>query len=256
MGGILWPKYPDGTDQKGNAKYRYEQRLNVYDFKTADSISCMYNIKWKTGENPLIIASYEISNSCGQIAYQYSGSDLHPIDIYDYNTMTLISSVPYAEDIRFSSNNRYLVTASAVNQSLSVWEVSSGKLIRNLTGGTPETIDVSGNMQFIATSVGYKVYVVQFPVTGVHEQVNSLELLYPNPANGLVNISFNLPISSSVTTIITDVSGKSLEISSSGFLDAGENKLQLDLSKYPAGTYFITINSSNFSKRFKVILNK
>lgn len=75
--------------------------------------------------------------------------------------------------------------------------------------------------------------------------------VYPNPSNGILNIS---SISKSYSFTLTDMHGKSIH-SFNNLTE--ENDFQVDLSMFANGVYFIKANSPNGDvKVFKIILNK
>jgi hypothetical protein len=57
--------------------------------------------------------------------------------------------------------------------------------------------------------------------------------VYPNPANGVINISTDVPVSK---LILRDIYGKQV-------LRKSLQTQQLDVSKFSSGTYFLTIHS-------------
>lgn len=64
--------------------------------------------------------------------------------------------------------------------------------------------------------------------------------VYPNPSEGQVNLFYVLPVSETIQVNITDINGKiHQEKSLNG--ESGVNLLQLDLTGYAAGNYFITV---------------
>jgi hypothetical protein len=68
--------------------------------------------------------------------------------------------------------------------------------------------------------------------------------VYPNPSNGKVNISLNLPGISKASITIYDGNGKQVYLNS----DAGSTKLvEIDLSNQPNGIYYVQVNGKDFS---------
>ncbi len=76
--------------------------------------------------------------------------------------------------------------------------------------------------------------------------------IYPNPAKSNATIVFNA--TGKYTIIVTDVSGKTLQIKS-GVANKNANIVQLDVSKYASGIYLITIVDEK-NKRQTVKLSK
>jgi Secretion system C-terminal sorting domain/Outer membrane protein Omp28 len=77
----------------------------------------------------------------------------------------------------------------------------------------------------------------------------------PNPTNGAVQISLNLPEAMTLTVKITDIAGKEIaRIAENQLIPAGEQTLNFDQFK-ASGTYFVTILSENgqSTKRLTVV---
>lgn len=76
--------------------------------------------------------------------------------------------------------------------------------------------------------------------------------VYPNPTNGMVNISYNLDIASTITLRVTNIQGQTIQETD---IDKSSG-LQMDsisLSSFSSGMYFVSINSPNGNYTTKVI---
>ncbi len=80
--------------------------------------------------------------------------------------------------------------------------------------------------------------------------------LFPNPTDNKVNIEFNLSEFSMVDIKIIDVEGKIIENLFSGELNLGEHNFYWDSSEYAPGTYYCRIETDNYVKTYKIIVNK
>lgn len=79
--------------------------------------------------------------------------------------------------------------------------------------------------------------------------------IFPNPANNTATISFNLLHASETFITVTDMIGKIMFVEKVGKLDSGYQSYDLDLSKFSAGVYQVSIqsNGTSVSKKFTVI---
>lgn len=68
---------------------------------------------------------------------------------------------------------------------------------------------------------------------------------YPNPFTGQTTISFDIPSSSTVTLVITDINGNEVATLHNGVLGAGKHELQFNDSALPTGTYFYKLSTPN-----------
>jgi len=137
----------------------------------------------------------------------------------------------------------------------------------NLTGGTPaggvySGTTVSGST-FSPTAAGVGVYVITYTVTDAttgcqnsssqnilindctgiteNELANGINV-YPNPANGMVNIAVSNPDFSALTISVVDLQGKQVYSSVEKGITAGYNK-QIDLNGFAKGIYYIKLSS-------------
>jgi hypothetical protein len=76
-------------------------------------------------------------------------------------------------------------------------------------------------------------------------------VIFPNPSNGMLNIS---SVGSTISYTLTDMHGKTIHSFNN---QTDENDFQVDLSMYSNGVYFIKAASQNGDlKTFKIVLNK
>lgn len=186
------------------------------------------------------------------------------IKIYNFNTMQLISTIVAGYNsstvLKFTPDEKYIVLAQGVsNNNLSIWDVQTGRMLRQRLGGTYETLDISNENDgsYMSSSTSRTLGVFKFPVLSVSNPIEtSKDVLYPNPSTGFLIINVNLPITSILKADLSDMNGNTISNVYKQFTEQGGNKIQFDLSRFPSGTYFLSLNSSNFSRKYKVILNK
>jgi hypothetical protein len=69
--------------------------------------------------------------------------------------------------------------------------------------------------------------------------------VFPNPANNLLNVRYNLPTNEKITLAVFDLQGKLLLVINSGYKSKGENEESLDISSLPMGQYVCRISGQN-----------
>jgi hypothetical protein len=79
--------------------------------------------------------------------------------------------------------------------------------------------------------------------------------VWPNPTNGIVNVSFDLPLSGNVRINVYNVTGSLVKTLVSDYLTAGNNTLQVDLSGMADAQYFYEIHIENEILRGKICKN-
>jgi hypothetical protein len=91
--------------------------------------------------------------------------------------------------------------------------------------------------------------------TSRESQVISETTLSPNPANEVLNLSFNTADASEVTIRISDNLGKEV-LSMNNTYSAGTQRETLDISRLVSGYYFVTIYSNDNVETLKFVKNK
>jgi hypothetical protein len=84
----------------------------------------------------------------------------------------------------------------------------------------------------------------------------SLEQNYPNPFNPSTLIRFNLPASSNVKLVITDVLGNIVQTLVDGFVSAGRHTALFKGEGLSSGIYFYTLIADNLKISKKMTLLK
>ena len=85
---------------------------------------------------------------------------------------------------------------------------------------------------------------------------STIDSIYPNPFNPLVNIDFSLQVSGITNISINDIHGNTVEEISSGLLSAGKYSIKWDGSNAVSGLYFVVISNRISTMSQKIILMK
>ncbi len=89
-----------------------------------------------------------------------------------------------------------------------------------------------------------------FAKTNIRETYGSETTISPNPTSGIVNIDLHCS-SQNVNYSIVNVDGLEFKKNSSDIIN--DDNLQLDLTEYPPGVYFITVICENEKRTYKVV---
>jgi hypothetical protein len=88
-------------------------------------------------------------------------------------------------------------------------------------------------------------------VTGMNEITFSNKItIYPNPTNGVIDISINEPIESDYKVSVFNSTGSLLK---TVLMQNNENAVHFDLSRYPSGFYFIKIETDKGIFQYKIV---
>ncbi len=99
------------------------------------------------------------------------------------------------------------------------------------------------------------VVTMQFPYpTGLEDQIERQSFaLYPNPAKGSVNLSFESDASGEVQVNVANMIGQSLLLKSAE-VRRGENTIQLDIRNLSEGIYLVTLGSGENKITQKLVI--
>jgi hypothetical protein len=80
---------------------------------------------------------------------------------------------------------------------------------------------------------------------------------FPNPAQNQTTLSMQLPkTANSLTIRIVDAQGKTVHTHNMKSVAAGDQKIQLDLSQIPAGTYFCSVIADDQTAATTIVISK
>lgn len=77
---------------------------------------------------------------------------------------------------------------------------------------------------------------------------------YPNPSGNTVNIGFVLHATTECRLVMTDIFGRISQTIFEGNLQAGSHKFTTDISKFPSGIYYISLEAGNNKLMKKLVI--
>jgi hypothetical protein len=80
-------------------------------------------------------------------------------------------------------------------------------------------------------------------------------IAYPNPSNGKITLLLDNKLSENIEIQILNINGQVFETSNIQ-ANFGVNELELNLSHYSNGLYFVKVSSSNSSNTIKLFISK
>lgn len=92
-------------------------------------------------------------------------------------------------------------------------------------------------------------------INGVEENILSFnnDMVYPNPANDICALDFNLSKAATINVVISDITGaKVKEIFSGKYFHEGANRINVQTIGLPNGTYFVNIETESGIKSVKI----
>ena len=189
------------------------------------------------------ISAIEVANTgeFGIVDYAYNNID-------DNNIMT----VPFPEPVPLMKDSAYLVVAGTADNANTVfWPVS----------GTSE--DLTSFVRFFPSAWFYlnrtPMIRANFgPVVNVEEVVeNDLNMnCFPNPANAILNVTFDHVTSGRARIEVFDELGKMVETRDLGNLPKGEQRHQLNTDAWSEGWYVVSIVTEYTTKNEVVVIQR
>ena len=77
--------------------------------------------------------------------------------------------------------------------------------------------------------------------------------VYPNPANGILNVEVNASTSSEATLSVYNIMGQKVS-EQSGLINVGLNTAVINTSELSSGVYFVTVKANGFDKTMKFVV--
>ncbi len=84
----------------------------------------------------------------------------------------------------------------------------------------------------------------------------ALENAYPNPFNPTTMLTYSVAANAPVTLKVYDVLGREVMTAFDGIRNAGQYRLELDMSSFATGIYFVRMDAPSFQQAQKLVLVK
>jgi len=136
------------------------------------------------------------------------------------------------------------------NSSISMLDYGSNGMPKIVVlGGSSHTVFYNVNNTVNSTNLqnAINAALLATSIDEPNSPVSSLNV-FPNPSAGGAEIKFNLVKSSDVTLELFNLEGQMLQNIFSGKLSAGDNKVQVNLTNFPAGMYLVKFTEGGKSK--------
>lgn len=105
------------------------------------------------------------------------------------------------------------------------------------------------------TSIAPTARIAAKPIESVSGLTDLLKL-YPNPANDVVNVSYNLKQAGPITIEIVDINGTVLKTLKKPELATGQQEVSLSINQFKNGLYFIRVYGKNHNQAARLSILK
>jgi len=178
---------------------------------------------------------------------KFTFAGMEDIASHFLNTYYTVYSPQANINIQQTGNVLKVAAGGTLSNNTYKW-YKNGVLFKTKTGNASLTVNSNGNYSVAVTNsiaTQLTLYSDTVQVTNLLQQNNLATIeatsnnfsIYPNPVKSIATISFNA--TGNCTIQLTDVSGNILQTKT--ILAKGTSTLQLDVSKYAAGMYFVSI---------------
>lgn len=142
-----------------------------------------------------------------------------------------------------------------------IYDAGNNGLCCDYGAGAWGLYDADGNVEIGTGGMFADRDSVNFEVGGFTGVFNSSRpestySIYPNPTNGLANITLDLSKDEFVSYSIFNILGKEVKKNDLGLLQSGERIYPVNLMNLDPGVYFLTLNITGKSYSHKLILSK
>ena len=142
-------------------------------------------------------------------------------------------------DIAFSKYGEFIVTADSKMGSMKTYSVVTGKIDYEYSGfqGGHSAVVVTPDNNFICSNGIFTLWHARWGEVGVDDIIPEENIIFPNPSSDFVTISLPETRDPAEYQLI-DMQGRVLERGSTT-----EGQLELDLSHYASGVYFLKVST-------------
>lgn len=242
-------QYWNGDDGNGNTiAYEYGTTYEIMQDDAIESISIY--IGNNTDASVLMYAAlYEI-DAQGNFNYLNQTTD-YVVDANDIGTWV---TLPFSSPESITAGTQYLALAGHYGGPEALY------VGRSSNSSPPQTsflLDGADNTWYFTTRMPMVRINMEQPVGVEDIEESSFGLLaYPNPANDIVNLSFELSEASAVTAEVVDITGKVVLTQTMGTAPQGQNQTILNVQDLAAGTYAVRLSVNDQVQTTRLTLTR
>jgi hypothetical protein len=138
-----------------------------------------------------------------------------------------------------------------------VYDLSDSAITNIYTHSCSRGVTLTSDETVLSTAHydGIVTYKTKWGETSVSEIPENENIIYPNPATGIVNILLDIKKAETIDVNIYDTSGDIITNIYNGIAEPG-TILTWDSSRHPSGTYYCKVESRSFNRTYKIIVSK
>jgi hypothetical protein len=231
---------------------------NFYQITAEDQVAQSISIGVGVGTNPNATVYgriYKINAQSGGITAEIvAETGEYPINQWAFNNVgdNRVMTIDLEEPVLLDKDSAYLVMAGAPG--------GAGSVLFPVSGNSP---DFSSMARFYPSSWFYFVRTPLVRVNfGIVENVSEQPAAdlafrcFPNPANDVLNLSFDLEESTATALLIYDQTGRVVHTEQFGRLGAGAQRRTVDVSRLANGWYVASLQTPTQTKNEMVVIRR
>lgn len=240
----------------------------VTDFSTNDCEGNPHTLFTELDEGKVIVISwmmpcgscfsptYTAYNEVG--SYKTSHPDKVKMYICDDYANTSCSSIKSFSAPEMTTDGATFFSSSSIKMS-DYGSAGMPKIVILASDGTSNIVYFNKTSGVSSTNVQDAIdAAIAGNTTGINKDIKSVSnfSVFPNPSNGLSNITFSLNQTTNVSINIYNQLGELVSEEFSGQLSMGENTIKVNTSGFDNGVYFVKIYSSEKTSTRKLIVSR
>jgi WD40 repeat protein len=195
-----------------------------------------------------------------------AGTSNEELIVWNFNSKDILLKLKEDEvylysSICFSKDNRFMVyvwrkfiQGQGLIGGSNAFSLENNKTVHSYPDGGGGGIDITNDNKYIAFANPI-VYHAKWGETSVSEIPENENIIYPNPATGIVNILLDIKKAETIDVNIYDISGNIITNIFNGIAEPG-TILTWDSSRHPSGTYYCKVESQTYNRSYRVIVCK
>jgi IgA Peptidase M64/Secretion system C-terminal sorting domain len=204
---------------------------------------------------------------CNEAFIEKIHSLVNPIVNYTPSNLTTISSTNALIDFKLSElmkpipntlSIKWKLDTQVLNNISETYQVNQSSLTNGIHTLTATVVDNSNFVKINShslhiNSVVWKINKTTLGVDTYASETKSIFSLYPNPTDGMINLSLELDKSSDIVIDLTTIDGKIIQNYANGKIDQGKFNNTINLENLQSGMYIVVFKIDGITYSKKII---
>jgi WD40 repeat protein len=241
-----------------------------YDSELLMNNTYLYHVRIRSLFNDSLVADFTHTGYPYLLAFSPDSSKLaeileDSIRIYNLNTMSILRDIPSIPstyyEMKFIPNTQYLALSSnyaPIDSLLAIVDINTGQIVAHDNFAGHFDIDNSATHIINGISSRIRLDSIAYTSTAVHDDnpAGKINVIYPNPTDGSINIQVNEGNTSDLKIEIFDSNGNIVSRPKQDFQTDKENIIHYNTQNLGSGVYYLRLSGGESSKTYKFIISR